>query len=119
MHARPALLIAAALCLGGAACVADWDVGCTAELTVQLSETERTVAVGGRFTPWVRLSGCGGRERATDTFTWRVEDPRIVAVDTVRGTVTGLAPGRTFVAVRGAVHGEIGMILVRVLARGS
>src|SRR3712207_5753290 len=98
-------LVVAALCLGGAACTADSDVACTAELVVQLSETERTVAVGERFTPWVRLYGCGGRERTTDAITWRAEDPRIGAVDAGRGTVTGLAPGRTLIAARGAAHG--------------
>jgi hypothetical protein len=55
-------LIAAALCVGGPACMADGEVGCTAELMVQLSETERTITVGERFTPWVRLYGCWGRE---------------------------------------------------------
>lgn len=116
MRASRQLIVVAAFCLGSAACIADGEVGCTAELMVELSETERTIAVGERFTPWVRLYGCGSRERAIDTFTWRSEDTSIVAVDAVRGTVTGLAPGQTLVAVRGAAHGEVGMILVRVRA---
>jgi hypothetical protein len=97
--------------------MADGEVACTAELMIQLSETARTIAVGERFTPWVRLYGCGGRKRVTDTFTWRAEDPRVVAVDAVRGTVTGLAPGRTLVAVRRTAHGELDIILVSVRAR--
>ena len=116
MRARRELIVAA-LCCSAAACVGDGEVGCTAELVVQLSETERTVAVGERFTPRVQLYGCGGRERVSDTFTWRAEDARIVAVDAVRGTVTGLAPGRTLVAVRGTAYGELDIIRVSVRAR--
>ncbi len=110
-------LIVAALCLLGSACMTDDEIGCTAELIVHLSGTERTIVVGERFTPWVRLYGCGGRERLTDSFTWRAEDPRVVAVDAARGTVTGLAPGRTAVAVRGATYHELGAVLVTVRAR--
>ena len=116
MRARCQLIVAA-LCLGAATCMAG-EEACTAALMIQLSETERTIAVGERFTPWVRLSGCGGREHESDTFSWRAEDPRVVAVDAERGTVTGLALGRTLVAVRGAAHGELGTVLVSVRARG-
>ena len=92
---------------------------CKADLLIELSDAARTLAVGERHVLEVELRGCNGRERLADTLTWQTRDSTIVAVDAARGVVTGLTPGRATVTVTGARYGELGEVLITVVAPRS
>lgn len=81
---------------------------CTRELRVHLAPTDTTILVDETFTATVALSSCGGRQQLWDTFTWRARDPAVVTVDSNAGTVTGRAPGETWLEITGRYYGMVG-----------
>jgi hypothetical protein len=92
---------------------------CTSELGIRISPSSAAIAVGEVIQPAVRLSTCGGQAVLTDVFSFVPEDSSVVAVDESKDELHGVAPGRTFVEVRGTQYGPVGSLTVDVVARRS
>ena len=92
-------------------------VSCTAELAMELTPKERTLAVGETFMPAIRLSTCSGQVQLTDTLRWAAGDTTVVRVEAESGRTTGLRPGTTQVAPRGARYGKLPGVAVTVIPR--
>ena len=85
---------------------------CSAELTVTVTPVNPGLAVGGRFTPSIVVTTCGGRITISDTFTWAVVgadlEPivsSVVSVNPATGETVALAPGTALIVVRGQKFG--------------
>lgn len=89
---------------------------CSADLSLRLTPSERTISVGESFTPEATFFGCGGDRRLEDVITWAADDLGIVSVDPKTGRTTGRAPGQTFVTPTGERYGKLASVRVTVRA---
>ena len=108
--------IVAGLVASGCARVPEPIAACTQELRIHFTPAETTLVVGQAFTPSVELASCGGTQRLTDVYVWKVEDQGVASVNSATGRVTGRAPGETVVVATGARYGQLRGVRVVVRA---
>lgn len=103
---RYAFLLLAALSVAGSAAGCGLvPTGCDADLRTRVSPTEKTLAVGERFTATLQFLGCGGTRSLSDVITWSATDTAVVRVDAASGLVTGRRAGQTHVIGSGRTYG--------------
>ncbi len=96
-----------------AACTSGPQAVCTAELVISISPRAKALSVGESLQPKVRLTTCGGRQVATDQFTWTSSNPEVVVV-VLGSTLRAVRAGSTAVSVEGRRYGVLGSIAITV-----
>ena len=89
--------------------------GCILILDIHVTPREPNLKVGEEVTPTVELSGCGGLEHLTDTYTWTSEDTSVAVVNPTTGLLTARAPGQVWLHLEGAKYGNLGDYRVTVI----
>jgi hypothetical protein len=107
-----ALLLIGASALASAACL--HPTGCDAVLVRSYHPVDTTIRVGQGFRPDVNLSTCGGTKPLTDALRYSADDTTILRVDSLSGTMTGRAAGRTIATVIGLRYGTVARIGITV-----
>ncbi len=86
----------------------------TDDLSMRISPTTATLAVGQRTTAAAEFRGCRGERRLSDVITWSAADSTVATVHPTSGVITGRAAGVTTVVPRGARYGTLSTIAVVV-----
>ena len=89
-------------------------VVCTAELTLTITPSQQSLAVGGRFVPQISLTTCGGQVSVPEVFTWSSSDPDVITVDPTTGETAAIRTGIAWATATGRNYNIIGRIQVTV-----
>lgn len=90
-------------------------ISCTAELTVSLSPTAKSLAIGEHFTPTMSVTTCGGQVPVNTTITWSASDATVLSVNPTTGESTALMGGSSNLqGYADVVHAIIAIIPVTV-----
>ncbi|QJR36980.1 hypothetical protein [Gemmatimonas groenlandica] len=97
-------VVVAAVVAGG--CNNVTDLVCPADpARVKVSPTSRTMNVGEQFTPTVTAAVCGGTQPTPFVGRFTATNVAVARVDSVRGVITGVASGETYVFARYTTDG--------------
>ena len=83
------------------------DITCPADpARVKVSPTSRTMNVGEQFTPTVTAAICGGSRPTPFVGRFTATNVAVARVDSVRGVITGVSSGETYVFARYTTDGS-------------
>ncbi|WP_310568646.1 hypothetical protein [Gemmatimonas sp.] len=82
------------------------DIACPADpARVKISPTSRTMTVGEQFTPTVTAAVCGGTQPTPFVGRFTTTNVAVARVDSVRGVITAVSSGETYVFARYTTDG--------------
>lgn len=73
---------------------------------VKVSPASRTMNVGEQFTPTVTAAVCGGTQPTPFVGRFTAMNQAVARVDSVRGVITGVSSGETYVFARYTIDGS-------------